>query len=140
MKNYQYFHQIPLQIRFSDIDMMGHVTNSVYLSFLDTGRIDYFNKVLGLKVDRNHRSLIIARIEIDFKDALLLEDNAIQENKIIKIGNKSLSMKQQIRADDQIKALSKVVMTGFNYDTGKSIPIPEEWKNTLRAFEKDIEF
>ena len=30
-------HTLPLQLRFNDIDLLGHVNNSVYFSFYDLG-------------------------------------------------------------------------------------------------------
>ena len=31
-------HTLPLQLRFNDIDLLGHVNNSVYFSFYDAGK------------------------------------------------------------------------------------------------------
>ena len=31
-----------VQIRFADIDMLGHVSNSVYPQYMDLGRVDFF--------------------------------------------------------------------------------------------------
>lgn len=38
-------HRIPLQIRFNDIDLLGHVNNTVYFSFYDTGKARYMEAV-----------------------------------------------------------------------------------------------
>ena len=35
-------HTLPLQLRFNDIDLLGHVNNSVYFSFYDLGKARYF--------------------------------------------------------------------------------------------------
>lgn len=37
----------PVQIRYTDLDLQGHVNNSVYLNFFDLAKIDYFNRVKG---------------------------------------------------------------------------------------------
>ncbi len=41
-------HRLELQIRFNDIDMFGHLNNSVYLQFFDLGKMNYFNTVLEI--------------------------------------------------------------------------------------------
>ena len=38
-------HTLPLQLRFNDIDLLGHVNNSVYFSFYDLGKARYFETV-----------------------------------------------------------------------------------------------
>ena len=40
-----FHHSIPVQIRFNDIDMLGHVNNTVYFSFFDLGKARYFEEV-----------------------------------------------------------------------------------------------
>ncbi|HRE23498.1 MAG TPA: thioesterase, partial [Bacteroidia bacterium] len=35
----------PIQIRFSDIDWMGHVNNAVYLSYIEKARIDFSERL-----------------------------------------------------------------------------------------------
>ncbi|MBG0740923.1 acyl-CoA thioesterase [Paeniglutamicibacter antarcticus] len=39
--------QIPLQIRFGDIDSYGHVNNVVYLQYLEDARVQLFHTPLG---------------------------------------------------------------------------------------------
>ena len=34
-----------LQIRFSDVDVLGHVNNTVYLSYYDTGKAWFFSEI-----------------------------------------------------------------------------------------------
>lgn len=35
-------HTLPLQLRFNDVDMMGHVNNAVIMEFFDLGKSSYF--------------------------------------------------------------------------------------------------
>ena len=45
-KSLNYFHNTPIQIRFNDIDQLGHATNSVYQQYFDLGKMAYFDHVL----------------------------------------------------------------------------------------------
>jgi acyl-CoA thioester hydrolase len=51
-------HTTPVQIRFNDIDLMGHVYNAKYQEFFDLARIKYFEEVLGnlISVDKKTTS------------------------------------------------------------------------------------
>ena len=37
-----YNHRVPVQLRFNDADALGHINNSVYFSFYDLGKTEYF--------------------------------------------------------------------------------------------------
>ena len=40
-------HSIPVQLRFNDIDILGHLNNSVYFTLFDLGKTRYFEAVHG---------------------------------------------------------------------------------------------
>ncbi|MCH7826958.1 MAG: thioesterase family protein [Bacteroidetes bacterium] len=42
-----------MNIRFSDLDAMGHVNNAKYLTYLEEARIDYLNNILCLSNNRS---------------------------------------------------------------------------------------
>ena len=63
---HQFRHSLPLQIRFNDIDTLGHVNNSVYFPFFDLGKADYFNAVRGENVDWKKADIVVANINCDF--------------------------------------------------------------------------
>jgi len=44
-------HRIPVEIRFNDIDILGHVNNTVYFSFYDTGKAWYFKDIVDWDID-----------------------------------------------------------------------------------------
>ena len=40
-----------IQVRFADLDVMGHVNNSVYLSYFEMTRVHYFKELVGANWD-----------------------------------------------------------------------------------------
>lgn len=42
MEEIQFNHTLPIQLRFNDVDKFGHVNNTVYFSFYDLGKTEYF--------------------------------------------------------------------------------------------------
>ncbi|MBD5213968.1 MAG: acyl-CoA thioesterase, partial [Bacteroidales bacterium] len=61
-----FYHELPLQIRFTDIDMLGHMNNGVYLTMMDLGKTHYFNDVLGEKVDWHKINVAVVNINVNF--------------------------------------------------------------------------
>lgn len=56
-------HCMPMQIRFTDIDMMGHLNNNVYLTFMDLAKIDYFTTLRPGEVDMNNLNMVVVPSE-----------------------------------------------------------------------------
>ena len=44
-RNNEFRNVVPLQIRFNDVDKFGHVNNTIYFQFYDSGKTDYVSTV-----------------------------------------------------------------------------------------------
>lgn len=130
-------HKKKIQIRFGDIDIMGHVNNGVQLSYLDLGRLDYFEQVYGQTINWNDAALIVAHLEIDYLSPILLRDQIEVQTSIHKIGTKSVGVTQTIvdRITGDIKTQTTQVMVAFSQKLGQSIEVPETLKIRIREFE-----
>ena len=42
---------LKIQVRFSDLDILGHVNNVTYLSYFEMARVYYFKELVGTKWD-----------------------------------------------------------------------------------------
>ena len=130
-------HKKKIQIRFGDIDIIGHVNNGVQLSYLDLGRLDYFEQVYGQTINWNDAALIIAHLEIDYLSPILLKDQIEVHTCILKIGNKSVGLSQNIvdSITGEIKTKTTQVMVAFSQKLDESIEVPETLKIRIREFE-----
>lgn len=137
-----YFHSTPIQIRFNDIDQLGHVTNSVYQQYLDLGKMSYFDEVLKERMDWEEGGLILASINIEFINSIKLYDKVIVRTKIYHIGNKSLKMSQDLfdESTGQVVATSKSTMVAFSNKKQTTIKVLERWRERILAFEHDTLF
>jgi acyl-CoA thioester hydrolase len=130
--------RLPIQIRFNDIDGLKHVNNSVYFNYFDLGRVAYFKDIFRGTVDYFENGLIIASTKTDFFKQVSLEDSIEVVTKVVRIGNKSFDLLQQVRdaENQEIICESTTVMVCFNFKENQSMPIPEEWRQLIDAFEK----
>jgi acyl-CoA thioester hydrolase len=127
-----------VQIRFNDIDGLGHVNNSVYSQYFDQGRMHYFNILNDNQpVDWHEARLIIASTHIEFMRPIFLDENIEVLSKIYKLGNKSLKMLQHLidKETGEIKASCKSVMVGFDPKTKQSLQLSEKWRSAIDGFE-----
>lgn len=128
-----------MQVRFKDVDKMGHVNNAVHLTYFELARMSYFNEVIGQMIDWSKQGVILARNEVDYKAPILLEDEVWVYIRVTRFGNTSIEMEYVVtRTDDQgsfIAATGKSVLVCFDYELNRSMPVPALWKEKSAAFE-----
>ena len=135
----KYKHVIPIKVRFSDLDAMGHVNNAAYLSFLEEARLAYYNHVLNIDTNKLEFNAVVARIEIDYLEQIRLGDKVEVYTRTGKIGNKSSDVEHLIVIVDKqnrkiaARALTKLV--SFDYKTNKTIPVPDKDRSIIEMFE-----
>jgi acyl-CoA thioester hydrolase len=131
--------RLPIQIRFNDVDMLGHVNNSVYFNYFDLGRVAYFRQVFGSDLDYREKGLIIASTKTDFFKQISLDDKIEVVTCVVRIGNKSFDLLQQVRdvETEEVKCESHTVMVCFNFMINQSIPMPEKWRSDIEIFQEE---
>lgn len=132
-------HQIPIQLRFNDIDPLGHVNNSIYFNFFDLGKTGYFETIWKQNIDWQKSDVVIASCHADFLLPIFFHEKVAVETAVTHIGNKSFKMEQRIvnTENNTIKCVCSTVMVSFDIKTGESKPVPGEWKQAIIDFEKN---
>ena len=72
-------HRVEAQIRFNDIDILGHLNNTVYFSFYDTGKAYYLEAVNGGKMNWQRVESVIANVDCSFINESDAAPNALQQ-------------------------------------------------------------
>ena len=133
-------HKTDIQIRFKDIDQLGHVNNANHLTYFETSRVKYFNDICAAETNWKEIGLILAHTEISYKKPIFLEDEISCYTKISKIGNKSFDIENIIvRKEKQVLtvcAYGKSVLVCLNYLTKKTISMPVDWVKSIQLFEE----
>lgn len=129
-------HKTPIQIRFKDVDRLGHVNNANHITYFELGRVEYFNSLMGdIQIDWDSESLILAKIEMEYKQPILLDDKIFVYTWISRIGSKSFDMScsiiKVINGEEVETAKGLAIIVCFNYKTNQSILIPEAWKEKM---------
>lgn len=134
-------HKTKIQIRFSDIDKIGHVNNAVFLQYMETARVQYFNDAFGNKHNWDKKGFVVARNEINYLLPLYLNDEIYCSTRCVKIGNKSLTLENVIYRNKNGK-IEKVadgigILVAMDYQKKKSIALPPSWIKKIRNFENN---
>ena len=121
-----------IQIRFNDVDQMGHVNNAVIMEYLDLGK-DAFFSGHGLSPTKSDFTVMVVHYDVDFRAQIHYHDHIHVETEIEKLGNKSLTMMQRV-VNTETKTVCvecRTVMAGYRRSTTSSEVIPDEVREWL---------
>ncbi len=135
---YEFRHRYPLQIRFNDIDMLGHLNNGVYLSFMDLGKTHYFKAVMPKGVDFKKINVVVVNINCDFFAPTYFDEPIEVLTAVTSISQRSFKMEQRIVNSNtgQVKCIGRTVMAGFDPKTAQGAEIEQAWVEALTAYEQ----
>ncbi len=127
-------HRTPIQKRFADIDMFGHVNNGAYLQYADTAKFAFFTELMDEPFDPAAIGLVIASIKCDFYAQTFMKDKIEVLTAVTHIGNTSLTLEQRIvDADANVHAIVTSVMVQLDPATGIPTPISQAWRDKLQS-------
>lgn len=131
---------MPIQIRFTDIDQLQHVTNSVYQQYYDMGRMAYFNEVLVEQMDWQREGLVLVSLHMDYMSSIKLQHSVEVRTRVVEIGNKSVTMEQEIYNFDTecVCSRSRSVMVACAEMCRRSIAVPQRWVERMVAFDSEL--
>ena len=133
MMNYPLIHSF--EVIFRDIDWLGHVNNSVYFTYFETGRIKYYAQVFQ-RQDINVFPSVVVEATCTFKAPAYLGDTLHMGVGLSRFGNSSFDMHYRIEnAQGRLLALAKTVSVFIDPQTERSIPIPEQIKILTQAYQ-----
>jgi acyl-CoA thioester hydrolase len=126
-----------VQVRFADIDMMGHVNNAVYLSYFEMTRVHYLEELLGSKWDYKKDGFLLARNEIDYIKPIFLYDTPKIELRTKNLGNKSFSFTYTVTVNGELRTKGLSVLVCYNSSENKTIPIPQRMREAFEKLEEE---
>ncbi|HET7807585.1 MAG TPA: thioesterase family protein [Gaiellaceae bacterium] len=127
---YMFVHREP--VRFRDLDAMGHVNNAVFLTYIESARFAYLQHV-GAAATVEDMSIIVARIEIDFRAPVGLGEEVEVSVHASRFGEKSFDLDYVLRVGGTVVAEAKSVLVSYDYGKGEAVGLPDEWREKLAA-------
>jgi acyl-CoA thioester hydrolase len=124
----------PVEVRFRDLDAIGHVNNAVFLTYLESARIAYWLELTG-RSSLAGMDMILARVEIDYRSPAGYREQLEVGARIASLRRSSFTMEQKIveRASQRLVAEARNVCVYYDYQAARSQPIPDELRRALLA-------
>ena len=127
-----------IQLRFNDLDSLGHVNNSVYFQFFDLAKTEYFAGIeVDAEIDWKRPALIVANVNCSFLAPTIFRENVEVLTQCMHLGNKSLTLLQYLinRDTRELKCTCASIMVNIDPETNLPSPIPQIWRDAITAYE-----
>jgi len=123
-----------LEVRFADMDSLGHVNNAVYLTYFEQVRMAYWMHVTGRRHLRD-MDMILARAEVDFRSPLAHPETVEIGCACASIGRTSFVLEQDMheRKSGRLVAEARKVLVHYDYAMGRPRPIGEDLRRMILA-------
>ena len=138
---------VPVEVRFADLDAMGHVNNAVYLTYFEQARLAFWLAIHphlapGEAFEPARIGFVVARAECDYTSPVRLGEKLLVGCRASDFGSSSFSFDYRIvaaggsvDAEMRLVASGRTVQVTWDWATGKKMPLSEELRKRIEAFQ-----
>jgi acyl-CoA thioester hydrolase len=123
-----------VEVRFRDLDALGHVNHVVYLSYVEQVRTRYFTEIMGIDVPHG-LSWVIATVSCEYLLPLAFCDVVDVGWRIVRLGGASADYEFVLLRGAELVARGSGVLVNSDARAARSAPIPDAWRSRGAAFE-----
>ncbi|THE65181.1 acyl-CoA thioesterase [Salinadaptatus halalkaliphilus] len=128
-----------IDVRFGDLDTLGHVNNVPYVRYLEEARGSYYDEVVGVPFET--LDTVIADLHVEYRNEITRDQTVTVAVRVPELGTSSVPMEYEVRAADPdeaeptVAATAETVQINTDPETGESAPIPEAWRTAITEWE-----
>lgn len=141
---------VPVEVRFRDLDAMGHVNNAVYLTYFEQARLAFWLAVHpgsapGEAVAPERIGFVVARAECDYASPVRLGERLLVGCRAGDFGTTSFAFDYRVvaaggsvDAEVRLVASGRTVQVGWDWKEGRKSPLPEELRRRIDSFQAGV--
>lgn len=121
------------EVRFADLDLVGHVNNNAIGIYFETARLELFDAA-GLFPEgygKGGVGSVIVHLAIDFIEEIGWPNTVRIGSRVTKVGNTSFTYKQGIFVNGTCRAVSHSVQVMFDMNSREKMALTAEQKARL---------
>lgn len=120
-------HRAGIQMRYGDLDTMGHLNNAVYVQYLETSRVILMT---DLGVPPSQDRSVIARLELDYRHEIRPGQTVVVETLVERVGRTSWTLLSRVVADGLPCAYARTVQVRVDADL-RPVPLADDLRGRL---------
>ena len=129
-------HELPAQLRWSDVDQFGHVNNNVYFALYDMCKTRYFLDVAGEDIFQR-MAIVVANINANFLAPIYYPDEIVIQTAMERIGRKSFTLLQRAvnARTREVKCECHTIMVCCDRQQGRAMLMPDDVRQKIEEYE-----
>ncbi len=136
--------RVPIEVRWRDLDALGHVNNAVYLTYMEQARFVYIRTLVGPDAEIDPATLlprdfqiILAEAQIRYRSPALLYDRLEMRLYVSRVGRKSFVFEYSLVDLNSGRLIADGCSTQvwYDYKAGESRPVPDEMIRRIERFQ-----
>lgn len=120
------------KLRFADTDRNGHITNTVFAVCCQSARMELLCDPKRVPLPRNTQ-FVIAKLVLEFRAEMHWPGTVEIGTRVERVGRSSVSLAQALFMNERCSAIAHSVVALMDIATRRSVPLPEETADALRA-------
>lgn len=130
-----YRHWTTEKIRFSDLDVLGHLNNCAFAVYCESARVEVLAAARGQALGGGGDiDWVIVNLNIDFRAQGHYPGTCEVGTRVLRIGTKSVTLGNGLFVGDTCIATATATVVLSDLRAGKALPMPED----IRAFFEDL--
>ena len=118
------------KIRYVDTDRQGHVNNSVFSSFLETGRVEILYNA-DLPILSEGLSFVVVSLKLEFFQEITWPGQVDIGTGIVKVGSSSITIYQGLFQKGNCVAQAETIIVQVDNDSRRSSPLSDSARQAL---------
>lgn len=133
--------RLPIVVRSTEVDTLGHVNNAVYQNWLEWGRFEWVRRA-GLDLDaiaRRGFALVVVHVSMDYRREARMDDDMVIETALVRVGRRSLTFAQRVvHSRGEVACEAEVVLAGFDTEARRGKAVPATLRPVLEKLRQDV--
>jgi len=127
------------RVGFSDTDAQGIVYYGRYLPYFDLARVEYHRNLglLGMDIGEEGQEFVMRAVAVEYLAPAVFDDLIEVYVRMSRIGRTSVTYELAAyrERDDLLMVTATQTLVLVDLDERKPVPIPDSYKDAIRAFE-----
>ena len=129
-------YEVPIQVRWRDLDAFAHVNNAVFASWIEVARAELWRDRFGGR-EALDIPFVVARLEIDYRRPVGLYDRVVVGVRAADVRGSSFAFEYRIESEGELAAAARTVLACVDRDSGRPVRIPAALRSKLETFAAD---
>ena len=123
---------VPVEVRFRDMDSMGHVNNSVYFTYLEMARVAFYRHFMGATQIQD-LEMIAAKASCEFRSPATWNDRLLVRIWVSRVGTTSYDFDYEITDENSGRqiATAQTIQVAWDYRTNSKKLVPQRLRDLL---------